>query len=157
MKTLALAFACTLLASAAHAQATSPASALAPTTATAARAMPDSDAKRDKALEAHVTALHKKLQVTPAEEAKWEHVAQAMRDSANETDRIIDKREAIVGAASAMDNLTSYAEVAQAHADGVKRLASAFGPLYADMSVDQKKVADSVFRHGGKTGKPSGK
>ena len=86
-------------------------------------------------------------QITPAEETQWAAVAKTMRDSAVDTDKAIDKREALVNSASAVDNLNAYGEIAQAHADSVKRLAAVFAPLYASMSDDQKKVADAVFAH----------
>jgi protein CpxP len=70
-----------------------------------------------------------------------------MHDNAIELDKAIDKREAIVNSATAIDNLNAYGDVAQAHADGVKKLAATFSPLYASMSDDQKKMADDVFAH----------
>ncbi len=97
------------------------------------------------AVERHIKDMHAKLKITPAEESQWANVAQTMRDSAIELDKAIDKREAIVGSAQALDNLNSYGDIAQAHADGVKKLAAAFSPLYASMPDDQKKVADDVF------------
>ncbi len=104
-----------------------------------------SDAKRSLAVERHIKDMHAKLQITPAEESQWTSVAQTMRDSATELDKAIDKRQTIVGSAPALDNLNAYGDIAQAHADGVKKLAAAFSPLYASMSDDQKKLADDVF------------
>jgi protein CpxP len=109
--------------------------------------MANSDAKRDAAVEKHIKDLHATLKITPAEESQWNQVAQTMRENAKELDRAIDKRDANVGSATAIDDLNSYAEVAQAHANGVKKLASAFSGLYSNMSDDQKKEADEVFRH----------
>ncbi len=111
--------------------------------------MANSDAKRDAAVEKHIKDLHATLKITPAEESQWNQVAQTMRENAKELDRAIDKRDANVGSATAIDDLNSYAEVAQAHANGVKKLASAFSGLYSTMSDDQKKEADEVFRHHG--------
>jgi hypothetical protein len=45
--------------------------------------------------------------------------------------------------------LNAYADIAQAHANGVKKLAGAFSGLYSVMSDDQKKQADEVFSHRG--------
>jgi len=123
-----------------------PASAHPPTNATPA-AMEKADAKRDAAVEHHITELHAKLKITSAEEAQWKKVAETMRENATELDRAIDKRDASVANATAVDNLNSYAEIAQAHANNVKKLASAFSGLYSAMSDDQKKVADEVFSH----------
>jgi len=106
-----------------------------------------SDAKRNMEVETHIKDLHAKLKITSAEESQWTDVAQTMRDSAIEIDKAIDKREAIVNNATAIDNLNAYGDIVQAHADNVKKLAAAFAPLYASMSDDQKKVADDVFAH----------
>jgi len=122
------------------------ASAHPPTNATPA-AMEKADAKRDAAVEHHITELHAKLKITSAEESQWKKVAETMRENATELDRAIDKRDASVASATAVDNLNSYAEIAQAHANNVKKLASAFSGLYSAMSDDQKKVADDVFSH----------
>jgi hypothetical protein len=89
--------------------------------------------------------MHATLKITAAEEAQWTNVAQTMRDSAVELDSAIDKRKAMIGTATAPENLSAYGDVAQAHADGVKKLAVVFSPLYASMSDDQKKLADDEF------------
>jgi protein CpxP len=116
-------------------------------------AMKAADAKRDAAVEHHIADLHAKLKITPAEESKWKEVAETMRDNAKELDRVIDKRDASVKSATAMDNLNGYAEIAQAHANNVKKLAKAFSGLYSVMSDDQKKEADEVFSHRNHEGK----
>jgi protein CpxP len=91
--------------------------------------------------------LHAQLKVTPAEEPQWKQVAETMRENARELDRAIDKRDATIASATAIDNLNSYSDIAQVHANGVKKLASAFSGLYAVMSEAQKKEADVVFSH----------
>ena len=47
---------------------------------------------------------------------------------------------------TAIDDLKSYSEIADAHADGLKKFIPAFEPLYAGMSDAQKKSADTLFR-----------
>ena len=47
---------------------------------------------------------------------------------------------------TAVDDLKSYSEIADAHADGLKKFTPAFEPLYAGMSDAQKKSADTLFR-----------
>jgi periplasmic protein CpxP/Spy len=115
--------------------------------------MAKGDAKRDAAVEQHIADLHAKLKITSGEESKWKEVAETMRENAKDLDRAIDKREASMGSATAIDDLNSYAEIAQAHANGVKKLASAFSGLYSMMSDDQKKEADEVFNHRNHEGK----
>jgi periplasmic protein CpxP/Spy len=111
------------------------------------------DAKRDEAVEHHIADLHTKLKITAAEEPQWKEVADTMRHNARELDRAIDKRESTQGSATAVDDLNSYAEIAQAHANGVKKLASSFSGLYSAMSDDQKKEADMIFSHQNHDGK----
>jgi hypothetical protein len=118
-----------------------------PATDSSGSAITHADAARDLKVDRHIRALHAELKITAAEESEWNIVAQTMRDNARELDQAIDKRDTIVGSATAIDNLNSYADVAQAHADGVRKLATAFSGLYSAMSDDQKKEADEQFGH----------
>jgi protein CpxP len=118
-------------------------------TSTPSSAMATADAKRDAAVEKHIKELHATLKITPAEETQWGDVAATMRENARDLDRAIDKRSANKANASAVDDLNAYADIAQAHANGVKKLAGAFSGLYSVMSDDQKKEADEVFSHRG--------
>src|ERR1700686_2422768 len=147
MKTIVAALTSAFLIGGAYAQSPSSPPGKTPSSDASTAAMAKSDAKRDMGVESHIKDLHAQLQITPAEETQWAAVAKAMRHSAIETDKAIDKREALVNKANAIDNLNAYGDIAQAHADGVKRLAAAFAPLYASMSDDQKKEADAVFAH----------
>jgi protein CpxP len=142
MKTIIAVLASTFLISAAYAQSSAPASHDASTPA-----MMKADAKHDMKVEKHIKDLHAKLQITPAEESQWDDVAQTIRGNAIELDRAIDKRKAIAGNATAIDDLNAYGDIAQAHADGVKKLSAVFSKLYAAMPDDQKKLADEVFGH----------
>ena len=113
----------------------------------------NSDTKRDAAVEKHIDQLHTTLKITPAQEAQWNEVAATMRDNAKEMDRAIDKRAASAASATAVDDLKAYADIAQTHANGVKKLATAFSGLYSAMSDEQKKAADEAFNHRGHEGK----
>jgi hypothetical protein len=101
--------------------------------------------RKAQEVEEHINQLHRELHITPAEEAQWDTVAQTMRENAQNLDRAIDQRDASIGTASAVDNLKSYADVVQAHAAAVMRLADSFSPLYSEMSDEQKKLADEIF------------
>jgi periplasmic protein CpxP/Spy len=116
-------------------------------------AMAASDAKRDGAVEKHITELRAELKITPAQEPQWKEVVETMRENAKDLDHAIDKRTANAATATAIDDLNAYADIAQAHANGVKKLASAFSGLYSVMSVDQKKEADEAFSHRNHEGK----
>lgn len=120
---------------------------------TSRSAMAAADAKRDGAVEKHIKALYVAFKITAAQESQWHDVAATMRENAKALDRAIDKRAANSASATAIDDLNSYADIAQVHANGVKKLASAFSGLYAAMSDDQKKAADEVFTHRGHDGR----
>jgi hypothetical protein len=62
---------------------------------------------------------------------------------------LIKARSEKSGTMTAVDDLKSYGEIAEAHADGLKKFTSVFEPLYASMSDAQKKNADTLFRHHG--------
>ena len=100
-------------------------------------------------VEARIKELHTKLKITPAQEESWNSVAQVMRDDAKTMEALIKARSEKSGTMSAVDDLKSYGEIAEAHADGLKKFTSVFEPLYAGMSDAQKKSADMLFRHHG--------
>jgi periplasmic protein CpxP/Spy len=121
--------------------------------ATSSHAMMKSDANHSAEVEKHIKNLHAKLKITPAEESQWDTVAQTMRDSAAELDGAVSKRDAIGDRATALEDLNAYGEIAQVHADNVKKLSTAFAALYDAMPDNQKKVADEVFTQNGHEGK----
>jgi hypothetical protein len=114
---------------------------------------PDPSSSAQSAVTKHINALHSSLKITAAEESQWSTVAATMRANASDLDGAINKRSANAGNATAIDDLNSYADIAQAHADGIKKLATAFSALYAAMPDDQKKVADQVFSQRHENGK----
>jgi len=103
------------------------------------------DAARDRSVEAHIKELHKELGITPAQETQWNRVAQTMRENAQRLDKAIDQRKESMEHAPAVDDLNAYAQVAETHAENVKRMADAFSSLYSSMSDEQKREADQVF------------
>jgi periplasmic protein CpxP/Spy len=111
-----------------------------------AAAAPAASGTRVARVEAHIKRLHDELKISPAQEEQWGKVAQVMRDNAANTDALIRKRMEAINTMSAVDDLKSYGDLAQAHADGIKSLEAAFEPLYASMSDAQKKTADEAFR-----------
>ncbi len=62
---------------------------------------------------------------------------------------LIKARSEKEGTMTAVEDLKSYSEFAQAHADGLKKFISVFEPLYAVMSDSQKKDADKLFHRQG--------
>ena len=109
------------------------------------------DAPTGDRVEARIKELHSKLKITPEQEELWNNVAQVMRDNAKAMEALIKARSEKAGTMTAVEDLKSYGEIAEAHADGLKKFIPVFEPLYAGMSDAQKKSADTLFRQHGRT------
>ena len=150
MKRTFVIFACAFAVNGAFAQAASSASAsdAASTAATPAT-------RHEARVEQRITYLHQQLKITPAQETQWNAFADAMRADAETMGKLYEQRMKGVESETALDNMHEYAQLTQAHADGAKKLAAAFEPLYSSLSPQQKQLADSTFReqmhrHGGR-------
>jgi hypothetical protein len=108
----------------------------------------DATAARADTVEERITSLHSALQITPKEDAKWNHVAQAMRENAAAMQKLAaEKTTEAPQSMTAVEDLNAYQKFAQAHVDGLKNLSSSFETLYNSMPAAQKKVADQVFQN----------
>jgi hypothetical protein len=96
--------------------------------------------------ETRITELHAKLKITAAQEVLWTNVTQVMRDNAAKLDALTKARAENAKSMSAMEDLKSYGEITEAHAEGVKNFIPVFAALYDSMSDAQKKNADAMFR-----------
>ena len=120
-------------------------------TSTTPAAAPTSDSKHhahksmEDQVETRIKTLHDKLGITADQETEWNDVAQTMRDNEANIKTLIDARHQSAATMTAVEDLESYQKIAQAHADGLSKVAAAFGPVYESMSDDQKKNADEVF------------
>jgi periplasmic protein CpxP/Spy len=103
-------------------------------------------------MEQHIRLLHQQLKITSAEQPKWDQFADVMRDNAAQIEQALATRSANMPAMSAVDNMQSYAHLAQVHATNMQNLASAFQSLYNSFPASQKLIADQVFQANG--GKP---
>jgi protein CpxP len=99
--------------------------------------------------EARIKDLQAKLKITPAQEELWNKVIQVMRDNAKTMDALIQARNEKAKTMNTLEDLKSYSEITQAHAEGLKKFIPVFEDLYASMSDEQKKDADTLFRYGG--------
>jgi hypothetical protein len=105
-------------------------------------------------VEQRITSLHSELKITGAEEAKWNSVAQAMRENAAAMEKLAAARTLQAPSSmTAVDDLKGYEKFAQAHVDGLKNLIGSFETLYASFPDDQKKTADEVFQTFGEKGR----
>ena len=107
-------------------------------------------ASKTERVEVRIKELRSKLKITPAQEGLWDNVTKAMRDDAVTMEALIKARSENTTTRNAVDDLKSYSEITEAHANGLKKFISVFEPLYASMSDAQKKDADTLFRHQGR-------
>jgi hypothetical protein len=149
MKKISLTLATLAVAASAFAQ--TPAQPQAPAAASAPSAEQRAE-RREARVEQRIKYLHDQLKITSAQEPQWKTFADTMRDNGDTMGRLYRERMAKHDV-SALDDMKQYAELSQANADGAKKLADAFGPLYESFPADQKALADKTFRswlhHGG--------
>lgn len=104
-------------------------------------------AKHDAMLrDKRIAAMHKRLDLTPAQENLWAPVAKAMSKNSAAFDAVVMKIPDTK--MTAVDRLKSFEAMADAHAAGLHRLIPPFSALYASMSDNQKQHADQMFDHG---------
>lgn len=96
-------------------------------------------------VEKQIGDLHRRLHITAAQQPEWDAFAAVMRANAMHT---IEMAKALVDAGSktAVDEMKALAANAQARAADVQRLVPPFEALYATMSPDQRKLADTAMR-----------
>jgi hypothetical protein len=112
-------------------------------------------ATKGETVEQRITNLHAALKIAPDQDAKWNSVAQAMRENAAAMDKLVaSTRTTAPQNTTALEDLKTYQKFAQAHVDGLKNLISSFGTLYDAMSDAQKKNADMVFATSGRGAPP---
>ena len=112
-------------------------------------------------VEGRIAFLKAELKITDAQATQWDAVATAMRDQSAALKALRDQRpkrdraerDKTVTAPEALarrdEMLTMQSKVLAARAEGQKQFADAFTKLYAQLSDDQKKTADSLLtRHG---------
>ena len=109
-------------------------------------APPDAAAHTPAAVERRVQQLHTQLRITPQEQSQWDAFAQTMRQNADNMRTAIDQRGSQMDTMDAAQNMQSYAQLAQVHAQDMQQMASAFQTLYQSMSPEQRQNADQLFR-----------
>jgi len=112
----------------------------------AAPAMTQAAPKHENALETRISTLHDQLKITADQEKKWQAVAKVMRSNAEASHALVMEKRKDEANLTAVADLNAYADIAEAHAKHVRKLAKVFSDLYDSMSADQKKAADDVFR-----------
>jgi len=103
-----------------------------------------------ESVEDRITNLHTALGITPNQDAKWNNVAQAMRQNAAAMDRLVAENRMVPPQnTTAISDLKSYERFAQAHVNGLRNLIASFSVLYAAMPPSQQQNADAVFQNFG--------
>ncbi len=97
-------------------------------------------------VEQRIKDLHTKLKITKEQEDLWNKVVQVMRENEKTMMDLRKARSEKAKTMTAVDDLKSYGEIVQAHADGLKKFTPVFEALYDKMSDAQKKNADTLFR-----------
>jgi len=144
MKKTLVMLASALAMSGAFAQTAAPASA----PAMAAPADQASGAARyEQRVEQRIDYLHSQLKITPEQETQWKAFADVMRSNGQTMAGLFEQRMSNTAERSALEDMRQYAAITRAHADGTQKLLDTFEPLYNSFSPDQKKLADTTFRH----------
>jgi hypothetical protein len=99
-------------------------------------------------VELRIKSMHAKLKITPDEEEKWSKVSDVMRENAKKMDALTQTRINNVKTMNAIEDLKSYGEIVDAHAEAIRKFAPVFENLYASMTDAQKLEADELFRQG---------
>ena len=101
---------------------------------------------KPETVEQRIVTLKAALKITPDQEPKWTAVAQAMRDSSVQMEKLVATKRAIPPEkTTAVDDLKTYQEFTEVRLDGLKKVNSTFKSLYDAMTAEQKKNADMVF------------
>jgi hypothetical protein len=106
------------------------------------------DASHVDRTEIRIQELHATLKITEGQEELWSALIQVMRENAKTMDNLAQARAEKSKTMNAVEDLKSYSGISDAYAEGLKRFIPPFEALYAAMSDDQKKNADTIFRHG---------
>ena len=109
------------------------------------QAMAQAPAQADARVERQLQGLYTRLRITAAEQPQWNAFASTMQANAQQMSQLWSARQG--GNTSALDDMRGYAQIAQAHAEGMQRLVAAFAPLYESLSPEQKAAADQAFRN----------
>jgi len=97
-------------------------------------------------VEHRINELNAQLRITPTEQQQWDQFAAVMRENARDMDQAFMQRAQQFQSMNAVQNMESYEQIAEAHAQHLQKLVPAFQNLYNTMPDQQKRLADQVFR-----------
>ena len=106
--------------------------------------------ERASHIEGRIAFLKAELKITPAQEAQFDKLAQALRQNATESRRAFEQMRPPADRSqrqppTAMQRLERVAQFSAMRAQQTDRVLAAFRPLYDSLSPDQKKAADDLM------------
>ena len=100
----------------------------------------------EERVEQRIKELHAQLRITAAERPQWDQFVQVMRENARDMDQAWLQRVDQFQSMNALQNMQSYEQIAEQHAQHLQKLVPAFQSLYNAMPDQQKQLAHQVFR-----------
>ena len=100
----------------------------------------------EERVEQRIKELHAQLRITAAERPQWDQFVQVMRENARDMDQAWLQRVDQFQSMNALQNMQSYEQIAEQHAQHLQKLVPAFQSLYNAMPDQQEQLADQVFR-----------
>jgi periplasmic protein CpxP/Spy len=124
---------------------TSPQGATPPAISSPIAGHPVTGKNAEERVERRINELRAQLRITPAEQQQWDQFANVMRENARDIDQLFIQRAEQLPSMTALQNMQSYEQLAEAHAQHLQKLVAAFQNLYDAMPDQQKQLADQAF------------
>lgn len=112
-----------------------------------------SQAQPEDAVATHLAELKKQLDITAAQQPKFDEFAKVVKQNAETMDSAMQKMQQ-KAQQNAVENLRAAASLTQTEADNLKRLVPALEALYGSLTEQQKHVADEMFSSASPSGAP---
>ena len=127
-----------------------------PRSAPQRQTQPPRPAASNQEVERQITDLRRRLNITPAQQAQFDALAQAMRQNA-EAVSTLAQQEQPSAKPNAVEAVRAAGRFADAEAEGLKRLLPPLQALYENLSDQQKRAADQAFASSPEPEQPQGK
>ena len=98
--------------------------------------------------EARIKELRAVLKITDAQVKSWDNLTLAMREDAKVMDVLVKDRAENEKNMNAVEQMKFHSKITETRLNQMKKFIPLFEELYASMSDEQKKNADTVFEKG---------
>jgi len=98
--------------------------------------------------EARIKELQSGLKITDAQEKSWNNLTQVMLENAKELDALTKYSAENTKDMNAVEQMKFHSQITETRLNQMKKFIPLFEELYASMSDEQKKNADTVFEKG---------